>query len=141
VGARLYSTPDCDRGDRSDHARAWRLGPWDDRLVSRGGSANPGRTGRGVVILGLAVTFGIVGFILADWLVEIHSACGLPGPCSVPVAFFPWLAVGLIGGAAFGAVCAVGAIDLLRTTTARARIVGDTGRGSMSRRPHSPTGS
>ena len=69
-----------------------------------------------MAILGLGVTFGLVGFILADWLVEIHSECGLPGPCSVPVAFFPWLAVGLIGGAAFGGVCAVGVTHLFQAT-------------------------
>jgi hypothetical protein len=78
--------------------------------------ANAGRTGRRVFILGAAVTFGIVGLIFADWLVEVHSQCDLPGPCSVPVTFFPWLAVGLIGGSAFGAVCAVGVIHLFRAT-------------------------
>jgi hypothetical protein len=89
---------------------------WDDDLVRPSGTADAGKTGRIVVILGFLVSFGVLGTIFADWLDATKSECDLFRSCSGVITFFPWLTVGLIGGAIFGAVCGMGAINLLRAT-------------------------
>jgi uncharacterized membrane protein len=100
---------------------------WDHGAVSRGGPARPGRAGRVVLISVIAALFALVGDLTVGVFLSLNalSQCSTNTPvvsgfsasyesCSASVPFFPWVALGLIGGAGFGAVFAVGFIHVVR---------------------------
>lgn len=65
----------------------------------------------------MVVTWGLLGIVVANWLTPIDvTECGSAGSCSGALGVFPWLAIGLAGGAVVGVACAVGFIQLFRVT-------------------------